>query len=172
MRVISSVVKDEMFNAIPEELQCGVSFLDHFMNSTTMDVFFTCAYLLNPKLIEIEGYVFVADFFDSRKEKMTEKEMIDKIRRIEESQNYDKKLVEQWVNSRGFGEFFAGATNTMPVQISMMDNMKVLNQFGDILVYFWSRRVKEVFPEKNIVVEYGDNIMGEYGPTITMYQRW
>lgn len=171
MKIVNSIIEDSMFDEIPEELQCGTDFLSHFMNSTTMDVFFTCAYLLNPKLMEVKGYVFIADFFGSNIYEMTEDEILKKVEAIEKQYNFNRKLVEQYFNSRGFGEFFAGMTNTLPVQISMMDNMKVLNEFGDILVYFWSRRVKEVFPEKDIVVEYGNKIMGEIGPTITMYQR-
>ena len=46
----------------------------------------------------------------------------------------------------------------------------VVRQFGEALVYFWGRRVRELFPEKNIVVELGDSIMGERGTTITMYE--
>ncbi len=51
-----------------------------------------------------------------------------------------------------------------------MDNEKILLRLGDFLVYYWSKGVKELFPERNIIVEYGEEIMGEYGLTITMYE--
>lgn len=47
----------------------------------------------------------------------------------------------------------------------------MLIQFGDIIVYYWSRRAKDLFPQKNIVVEYGEGFMGELGLAITLYQK-
>lgn len=40
-----------------------------------------------------------------------------------------------------------------------------------ILIYNWSRRAKELFPDKNIIVEYGEELMGELGLSITLYQQ-
>lgn len=46
-----------------------------------------------------------------------------------------------------------------------------IQTFCDILVYYWRLRVKELFPDKNIVVESGQEIMEELGLTITVYQK-
>ncbi len=51
-----------------------------------------------------------------------------------------------------------------------MDNEKVLYQFSNALAYFWQCRVKELFPDKKIVVELGNELMGELGLCITMYE--
>lgn len=37
--------------------------------------------------------------------------------------------------------------------------------------YFWDKRLKELFPDKKIIVEIGDRIMGERGLTVTVYQE-
>lgn len=50
------------------------------------------------------------------------------------------------------------------------DNDKIIYQFGDAMVYFWKCRVKELFPDKKVVVELGKDLMGELGLCITMYQ--
>ena len=118
-----------------------------------------------PDIVDINGYVFIADFFDSVGAKTTtEREAINKLERLIAQHNNDKKKVEQWVNSWSFGDFFIGKYS------KSMENDKILLQFGDVIVNNWSRRVKEVFPDRNIIVEYGDAIMGEEGLTITLYE--
>ena len=44
-------------------------------------------------------------------------------------------------------------------------------QFSDILVYNWQQRLNELFPQKKFIVETGNEIMGELGLTITVYER-
>lgn len=38
-----------------------------------------------------------------------------------------------------------------------------------VLVYCWKLRLKDLFPDQNIIVESGYEIMGELGLTITVY---
>ena len=52
-----------------------------------------------------------------------------------------------------------------------MNNDKIIDEFAKVLVYFWSRRAKELFPSRNIVVKIDNEIMGELGRTITMYEQ-
>lgn len=52
-----------------------------------------------------------------------------------------------------------------------MDNEKILKQFGDILVFYWMRRAKELFPDRDIIVEYSEGFMGELGFSITLYEQ-
>lgn len=60
--------------------------------------------------------------------------------------------------------FFVGDSS------ELMDNEKVIQQFGKAVAYFWKCRVKELFPEKEIIVELGNDLMGEFGLCVTMYQ--
>lgn len=153
-----SVVDEQIFHEFEE--QRGVNLFNHSANSNFIDDFISVAYVLCPDFINVNGYIFIADFFEVRGE-----EEINKLQRLEEQFNHDKKHIEQWVNSWSFGDFFLGKN------CRSMNNEKILMQFGDILVYNWSRRVKELFPDKSITVEYGENIMGEFGPTITLYEN-
>ena len=84
---------------------------------------------------------------------------------LEKQFNYDKTQIEQWVNSLSLGEFFIGKYT------KSLDNDKIIDKFAKVLVYYWSRRAKELFPDRNIVVEVGNEIMGELGLTITMYEK-
>ena len=84
---------------------------------------------------------------------------------LEKQFNYDKTQIEQWVNSQSLGDFFIGKYT------KSLDNDKIIDEFAKVLVYYWSRRAKELFPDRNIVVEVGNEIMGELGLTITMYEK-
>lgn len=92
-------------------------------------------------------------------------EEFEKIRRLEEQFNCDKTKIEQWVNSTSLGEFFIGSYT------KSMDNDKIINEFAKVLTYYWGMRVKELFPDRNIVVKVGNEIMGELGLAITMYEQ-
>ena len=47
----------------------------------------------------------------------------------------------------------------------------MLYEFAKAIQYFWQKRFDELFPDKNVVVEIGDDIMGEEGVTVTVYQK-
>ena len=44
-------------------------------------------------------------------------------------------------------------------------------KIGKALVYFWKKRVDELFPNRNIVVEMGMELFGESGLSITLYEE-
>jgi hypothetical protein len=161
MRKISlhkSIVNEEIFKEF--ETQRGVKLFNHSSNSNYIEDFISAAYVLCPDIIEINGYIFIGDFFEFRDD-----EAVNMVETLEEQHNFNKKNIEQWVNSWSFGDFFFGK------DCKSMDNEKILYQFGDILIYNWTRRAKEIFPDRNIIVEYGDGIMGELGLTITLYEQ-
>jgi len=47
----------------------------------------------------------------------------------------------------------------------------LITAFGEILRFFWSLRLKILFPERDFVVEVSEGIEGERGLAITFYQR-
>jgi hypothetical protein len=151
------IVKGDIFGEFVE--QKGISLFNHAANCCTIDDFLSIAYVLCPDIIEVNGYIFISDLFDAEGT-----EAIEKVRRLEQQFGNDKRKVEQWVNSRSLGDFFIGS------DYKSMDNERVLEQFGEVLKYNWTRRLKELFPQREIVVEIGNGIMGEYGPTVTVYE--
>ena len=152
-----SIVDDKVFDRFM--IQRGTNLFAHSSNSNFIDDFISASYVLCPDFIEISGFIFVMDFFQA-----TGNEAFKTLELLKTQFNNDRKLIEQWVNSWSFGDFFIGKN------CSSMDNEIIIKTFGDILVYNWKRRVNELFPTKNIVVEYGEEIMGEAGLTITLYQ--
>lgn len=160
VNIYKSIVKNEIFQEFMT--QRGISLFDHSANSNFIDDFISTAYVLCPDIIDVDGYIFIADFLKSIGN--AEENLQEKLKSIKKQHNNVKKKVEQFVNSWCFGDFFIGK------YCISMENDKILMQFGDILVYNWSRRVKEVFPNRNVVVEYGEGIAGEEGLTITLFE--
>lgn len=157
-KLIKGIVNNEIFEEFEE--QNGISLFDHAANSCNVDNFLSVAYVLCPDIVEVKGYIFISDLFDRNEENALET-----IERLEKQYNYNKIMIEQWVNSRSLGDFFIG------VHTNSMDNDKIVDEFAKVLVYNWSRRAKELFPDRNIVVKIGNEIMGELGLTITMYEE-
>ena len=46
-----------------------------------------------------------------------------------------------------------------------------IEEFAKAIQYFWQLRVNSLFPSRDIVVEIGEEIMGEEGLTVTLYQK-
>ena len=122
-------------------------------------------YILTPDFIQIKDYIFVADLFNRYGEKTTTiAEHIKKVEALEKRFNGDAVKIEQMINSWSLIDFFCTQHSKTPLTDEEIET------FGDILVYFWSKRLKELFPDKDIIVEIGNEIMGELGLTITVYQ--
>lgn len=158
LTIFKSIVNAEIFHEFEEPR--GLSLFNHSANSNFIEDFISVAYVLCPEMVEIKGYVFVSDFLNP-----VDEDTINKVNALEQRFGDNKVNVEKFVNSWSFGDFFFGK------DCKSMDNKKILTQFGDILVYFWTKRAKELFPQKNIVVEYADGLMGELELSITMYQK-
>lgn len=152
------IVKKYIFEEFQE--QKGISLFNHAQNACSIDDFLSIAYVLCPDIVEVEGYIFISDFLNTEIDKA-----ITTVRSLEQQFNYDKREIEQWVNSWSLGDFFLFSSSPS------MDNKEILEQFGKVLIYNWTRRAKELFPNRNIVVEVGNEIMWKIGPTITMYEQ-
>ena len=64
-----------------------------------------------------------------------------------------------------------GGNKTATAVKEEVNIQEMIQQFGDVIVYFWKNRVKELFSEKEIIVELGNDLMGEFGLCITMYEK-
>lgn len=84
---------------------------------------------------------------------------------MEEQFQYNKKAIEMSVNTWSIGDFFLGDSD------ELMNNEEILVQFGNAMVYFWKNRVKDLFPEKEIIVKLDNDLAGEFGLCITMYEE-
>ena len=46
-----------------------------------------------------------------------------------------------------------------------------IEEFAKAIQYFWQLRVNSLFPSRDIIVEIGEEIMGEEGLTVTLSQK-
>ena len=53
---------------------------------------------------------------------------------------------------------------SLPLRVGFIHRV----EFGED---FWKNRVKELFPQKEIIVELRNDLMGEFGLCITMYEK-
>lgn len=138
----------------------NIDLFQYATNKCAIEEAISIAYLLCPNFIKVKDYIFIEDFWNA-----DDKHSAEKIETLEKQYNYDKKTIEMSVNSWSIGDLFIGCEE------DIMDNEKVLKQFGNILIYNWSRRAKELFPERKFQVELGYEIMGELGLCITLYEK-
>lgn len=150
-------IMNEFFS---EDFKKELDLLQYASGKSGIDGIILAAYLFCPDIIEVNGYIFLKEFW-----KCDEEKSLEMIKILEEQYSYDKKQIEMSVNSWSLGDFFIGCNS------KLLDNEKVIRQFGETLVYFWKQRMVELFPERNIIVELGNELMGEYGLCITIYEE-
>ena len=123
-----------------------------------IDGLIAAAYLFCPEIIEIEGHIFIKEFCN-----FEEGEEIKFLNELKEQYN-NKKDIEMSVNTYILCDFFLGNNE-------QINDENIFKEFGNALVYFWKRRVNELFPNRNIIVEMGIELFGEFGLCITLYEE-
>ncbi len=63
VKVYKSFINEKIFNEF--ETQRGVSLFNHSANSNYIDDFISVAYVLCLDIIDVNGYIFINDFFKS-----------------------------------------------------------------------------------------------------------
>lgn len=159
VKIFKSIVDETIKNEIIAANWC-TDLIQYSTWKCKMDGLIAAAYLFCPQIIQVENYIFIKRFWNCGVE-----ESIERIRSLEEQYGNDKKTIEMSVNTWSIGDYFIGDAS------KLMDDEKLIQQFGDALVYFWKTRVKELFPEREITVELGNDLMGEFGLCITMYEE-
>ncbi|RKP55572.1 hypothetical protein D7Z26_10340 [Cohnella endophytica] len=146
----SSIANNQILNKFNNIM--GITLMNNASNTCTIEQHISVASVLWPEIIEDEDCIFVSQFYNGN------------ISGLRQQFNNDRRKVEMFVNSWSIGDFFL-----MSSDISVQ-NEEIIDEFAKILQFFWNLRVKELFPDREIIVELGIEIMGELGLTITMYQ--
>lgn len=161
MKKFKSIVDEKIMDHIyPGYKNNGFDLFQYATWKCGIDGLISAAYFFSPDIIQIKEYIVLKDLW-GREEKDYEQSIIN----LQKQYANDKKMIEMHVNTWSIGDFFVGSNDIL------MDDEKVLEQFGKTLVYYWEKRAKELFPDKNIIVMLGNNLMGEYGLCITMYEN-
>ena len=106
--------------------------------------------LLWPEIVEVKEYIFVAEFYNGGVEE------------LEKQFNNDKRKIEMFVNSWSLSDLL--------LEDNSLHKDPLIEAFGETIRFFWEMRFRSLFPSRNIIVEIGDEIMGERGLTVTVYQ--
>ncbi|GGI11594.1 hypothetical protein [Gottfriedia solisilvae] len=154
MKKYKGVVKDNVFEQFSEI--CGKDLYNHAFNTLSIEQYISVGNILWPEVIEIDGYIFISEFYKSNASNIEE---------LEERFSKDRKQIEMYVNSWSLIEFASGTTD------ESLNNDNLFGEFSDLIKFFWTMRFNQLFPDKEIVVEVGYAIMGESGETITVYQN-
>ena len=129
----------------------GRSLMNHVANSYDIETAISFASLFCPEIIEVDDCIFISEFYNGN---------IMELRELYKN----TKDIEMFVNSWSLQ--------------SLVKECDVINSSGDYIEefakaiqYFWQLRVNSLFPSRDIVVEIGEEIMGEEGLTVTLYQK-
>ncbi len=153
--IVNSGIKDKV-----KEAQWCTDLVQYATYKCKIDGLIASAYLFCPRIIQVKDYIFIEQFWNFDAE-----ESLICIAKLEKQYQNNKKDIEMSVNTWSIGDFFIGDDG------ELMDNDEIIIQFANALVYFWENRVKSLFPDKKIVVRLGNNLMGELGICITMYEE-
>jgi len=126
--------------------------MNNASNTCNIEQHISVASVLWPEIVEERGYIFISEFYNGN------------IDSLEQRYGNDRKQVELFVNSWSLSDFFLMSSD------NSLNNDDIVKEFGKILLHFWKMRVKELFPDRGVIVELGEGLMGERGLTITLYQ--
>lgn len=157
-----SIVQEKIKENIVEGSE-GIEDLAHFgLYNNQLDSTVAAAALFCPDIICVKDYIFVKMFLNDPD---NDEQLIKMVEKLEEAYDHRKKDIEIAINSWSVGDFFLNDHSNLPRSDEYM------NYYAKILRYFWQLRVKQLFPDKNVVVELGYELMGELGLCITMYEK-
>jgi len=148
MKRHKNVVDEKILNSFSEIR--GVTLMNHTSNTYNIEMAIGLASLYCPEVVEVDGCIFIAEFYNGNIESL--REWLKNTRDI-----------EMFVNSWSLTELLA-YDEKLDYHINYID------EFARAIQYFWQLRMNHLFPDRNVVVEIGDNIMGEAGVTVVVYQ--
>lgn len=125
------------------------------------------AYAFAPDFIVCEDCVFVADFLYHYGG--TTPDTIEKtVRQLKKRFRGNVREMEMTVNSWSVVDALS-VFEVMRLGSERISDAGI-QYLAEAMAYFWRLRCASLFPDRNIKVELGYDIMGEYGLTITVYQ--
>ena len=149
MKKHASIIREDILNDFSEIR--GKTLMNHTANSYNIEMAIGFASLYCPEVIEVEGYIFIAEFYNGD---------IDELKR-----HYaDRKEIEMFVNSWSLTSLLADCEK-------INYNINYIDEFAKAIQYYWQLRMRDLFPGRNLIVEIGENIMGEEGLSVTVYQK-
>ena len=149
MKKYKSIINEKILNDF-SEIQ-GRSLMNHVANSYNIEMAIGFASLFCPEIIEVDNCIFISEFYNGN---------------IDELKKYynNTRDIEMFVNSWSLQSLIKDCG-------SLDHSVNYIDEFAKAIQYFWQIRVNLLFPNRNVIVEVGNEIMGEEGLAVTLYQK-
>ncbi len=154
-----SVVDKNLFSRFP----MGKELMSSLFTFVDIEQFMHVANILCPEIIRVHDCVLISYF--EKQADLFKDEADMNFSALEKMSNEEKTEREKIMNCQSVGELF------MNRYTPELDDDEILDNYAEVLAYFWRRRIKELFPDEDIVVEIIENFYGEFGPTIVVYKN-
>lgn len=155
VKVYNSVIDESLLQEFPEHLP---TLMNYAANLVGLPATLAVISVIWPRIIEDHGLVFLAELHPISDEDRKRERFIGVT-------SQEKQHIERITNAVSLGQMFYSE------KIEVLENEKLLDAFGEALKYFWSLRLQLLFPEKEFIVEIGQNIASEEGIVITFYRK-
>jgi hypothetical protein len=149
MRKYESIINSSIMNEFTQLR--GKTLMNHVSNSYDIEAAISFACLFCPDVIEEDDCIFIAEFYDG------DMEGLKKCYKT-------RKEIEMFVNSWSLQELLVDNSE-------LNYDIDYIGEFAKAIQYFWQIRMDKLFPDRNVVVEIGEEIMGENGTSVTVYQK-
>lgn len=158
MRVHEGIVPDDLVRCFPgwEHDESGASLADYQINFVGLEQLLAAANRLWPTVIEDGNLVLIGGRYHP-----------DYVQQMRTQFENDKTRIERWINARELIDLFMGDRFAGHPALQRED---LLRAVGEVLTFFWSLRLKILFPNRTFVVEVSDTIEGASGLAITVYE--
>lgn len=147
-----SIVGDDILDQFSEIK--GNSLFNNFQNTCSIEQAISCASVFWPEIVEEDGFIFIKCFYEGQS-----------LSRLKKTYGDYKREIERRVNSWSIADLFLLAST------DSIQNDQILDEFSKTLRFFWELRFKQLFPCRDIVVELGNELYGERGITIVVYEK-
>lgn len=149
MKKYKSIINEKILNDFSQIH--GRSLMNHVANSYNIEMAIGFASLFCPEIIEVDNCIFISEFYNGN---------------IDELKKYynNTKDIEMFVNSWSLQSLIKDCE-------SLDHSVNYIDEFAKAIQYFWQIRVNLLFPNRNVIVEIGNEIMGEEGLAVTLYQK-
>ena len=148
MKTYQSIVKENILHHFSEIR--GRTLMNHVANSYDIEMAIGFAALFCPEIVEVEGCIFISEFYNDNLQEL--KSTYKTVREIE-------RFVNSW-----------SLTSLLKDNEVIDYSVDYIDEFARAIQYFWQIRLNALFPDRNIVVEIGEGLMGEEGVAVTLYQ--
>ncbi len=155
MKKIKDILNGNVFEWYPNRYPFK-SYINSVMNFVDMNGVIAVAGLFSPKFVEYKDHVFLNENVEER----LKKNII-----FPCPFGQDKKTTERSYNLFNLEEFFIETAD------ESSGDLRMVKKLGDLLLYFWSIKLKESFPSKQFKFEIAEDLYDEHGFCLTFWQE-